>query len=318
MKLNLTLKSGAVLFCLLLLSSCSEFIEKDLDDSKVFLTSPGDNHETNKYNQTFWWEPIDNASYRLQIASPSFTNIAELLIDTLIKGNNKFSITLDPGEYEWRVRAENSGTSGLYSTRSLVVHESSIAAQQIQVKGPGSGYITNQKNITFNWYGLFGSEMYRIQIDTNNFSDPAKLVFDSATPSLSHAVSLTKDQSYQWRIRAEAGADEVSKWSPIFQFTLDATAPDKVNLSLPSNGQVVNKPVTLQWAGVEGASKYQLVVYKADGGTNYNSSYPMLLNGTSFSFNEGQFNETLYWKVRAVDAAGNYGAFSEVRSFTVQ
>lgn len=298
------------------LYSCSEFIEKDLSDNKVFLTSPSDSLETNKYNQTFWWEPIDNASYRLQIASPSFDSIAELVLDTLVK-SNKFIYTLEPGEYEWRVRAENSTSQGIYTSRKLTIHLSSIATQKIQLKSPGTGFITNRKDITYSWHGLFGTNVYRLQIDTNNFSDENALVFNSTTPNLEFTVPLTVDKLYQWRVRAENDTD-LSKWSPIQTLTLDATPPAKVILSSPSTSQVVSKPVMLQWSSVAGAVKYQLIIYKSDGVTIYNSTFPINLSATNYSFNEGDFNETIYWKVRAIDAAGNIGAYSDVRSFTVQ
>lgn len=316
MKMNLP-KPLLLIFFAVFLISCSEFIESSVADKKVFLNAPSENFESNKYNQTFWWEPVeDSPSYRFQLAIPSFDSIAELVMDTLVK-SNKFSFVLEPGIYEWRVRAENSTSHGIYSSRKLIIHESSITKQQVQLKSPGPDKITNQKNIDYSWHSIYGTTVYRLQIDTNNFSDENILVFNSVTPNIEFNVSLPKDHIYQWRVRAEADS-VVSKWSQINKFTLDATPPEKVNLTAPASNQVLGKPVNLQWNAVTGASKYQLMIYKSDGVTAYSSSFPLIITQTNYSFNEGDFNEVLYWKVRATDGAGNAGLYSEVRSFTVQ
>jgi hypothetical protein len=164
---------------------------------------------------------------------------------------------------------------------------------------------------------MFGAKAYYLQIDTSNFSDEVGLVFESRTPNTEFSVPLTSDKSYQWRVRAEADS-EVSKWSPIQTYVRDATPPAKINAGTPANGQAMIRPVALQWAIVTGATKYQLMIYKSNGSTIYNSTFPLLLPTNSYSFNDGDVNETLYWKVRAMDAAGNYGEFSDIKNFTIQ
>jgi uncharacterized protein YegP (UPF0339 family) len=297
--------------------SCSEFIEPSLEDKKISLNSPSDRLESNKYNQTFWWEPADGVStYRIQVAIPSFDSIAEIVADSLVKGN-KLSLSLEPGRYEWRVRAENSGSKGIYTTRRFTIYESSISNQRVQLKSPGNGTVSNQRELKYSWHSLFGTDVYRLQIDTNNFSDDSLLVLNAVTPNVEFLVNLNADKQYQWRVRAENDT-AVSKWSVIHSVIIDATPPVKVGLTSPAAGQIVSKRVSLQWGAVSGAAKYQLMIYKSDGVTPYNGTFPLTLNANNYSFNEGDFNETLNWKVRAVDAAGNVGAYSDVRNFTVQ
>ena len=299
-----------------LIPSCTEFFEPSLEDKKVVLTAPADQHESNKYNQTFWWEAVsETKAYRLQIATPSFDSIAEIVIDTLVK-TTRFSFTLDPGKYQWRVRAENSASHSLYITRTITIHESSITTQTVQVIAPAAGLISNQ-DLLFKWNSLYGSSQYRLQIDINNFANESKLVFNSTTPNTEFSVSLSKDRTYQWRLRAETDSVN-SKWTAIRSFTYDATPPEKVGLVSPSNNQVVSKPVTLSWSAVIGAKRYQLYIYKEDGATLYNSSFPANVNSTSYTFNDGEFNERIFWKVRAIDEAGNDGPFSDLRQFTIQ
>ncbi|WP_423147914.1 hypothetical protein [Rubrolithibacter danxiaensis] len=298
-------------------SSCKEFIESSVKDKKVRLLAPGDSVQTNNYNQTFWWEPVEDASsYRLQIVSPSFDSIVSLVTDTVLN-TDKFQFTLEPGTYQWRVRAENGSSQSLYTTRSLTIFSSTIAEQHVQVISPSNNLLTNEADITYRWNKLFGATQYRLQIDTNNFADTTKLLYDQTTVNSEFKVPLSKEKVHQWRVRAENDSLK-SRWSAIYRLTFDATPPEKVVLSSPTTNESVTKPVNLKWEAVAGAGKYELIVLKSDSSSVYNATFPKVLTATSFSFNEGTTNEKLYWKVRAIDEAGNKGIFSEVRSFTVQ
>lgn len=305
---------AAALFFLI---SCKDFIEPSIEDKKVFVNAPADSTQTSNYLQTFWWEEIEDAlSYRVQIVTPDFANASRLVMDTLVTGN-KFIYTLDPGVYEWRIRGENGSSSTLYATQTLTVFESNVSSQVVQVKSPANGLLTNLSETEFSWNNLFGAKVYRLQIDTNNFRDERVLVFDQTTTAPNFKVRFAEDQSYQWRVRAEKDS-AVSKWSPVSVVRYDTTPPSAVSLVGPVKGASAASPVSLQWTAISDASSYQLYVYRSDTTTLYNASFPLTLKATNYSFKEGAFGEVVYWKVRAVDPAGNWGAFSELRSFTVQ
>lgn len=296
---------------------CKEFIEPSITERKVILTAPGNGVESGIYNQTFWWEPVEDAlTYRLQIVSPTFDSISLLVVDTLVT-TNKFILTLDPGKYAWRVRAENGSSQSLYSASSFTIHESSIEAQQIRTVSPSVNFLTNQKEVVYKWQKLFGSSEYRLQIDTNNFDDEKALVYDDVTPNLEVSVPLTKEKLYQWRVRGEA-ADVQSKWSAVNKITFDITPPVKVVLNSPAQNGTVEKPVNLKWEAVSDAKKYELTVLQSDSTTVYNSSFPAITTTTNFNFNLGTLQEKIFWKVRAIDEAGNKGEYSNLRNFTVQ
>lgn len=302
---------------LLFLVSCNDFIETSIEDKKVFVNAPADSTQTNIYLQTFWWEEVEDAlSYRVQIVTPGFANASRLIMDTLVTGN-RFIYTLDPGVYEWRIRGENGSSSTLYATQMLTVFESNISSQVVQVKTPANGLLTNMSETEFSWNNLYGAKVYRLQVDTNNFRDDKMLYFDQTTTALDLKVHFSKDQTYQWRVRAEQDS-AVSKWSTVSVVRYDTTPPSVVTLVGPAKGASVASPVSLQWKAMADASSYQLYVYKTDTTTVYNPSFPLTLKETTYSFKEGAFGEVVYWKVRAADMAGNWGAFSELRSFTIQ
>ncbi len=313
----------ATVFILLLtglLCSCREFIEPSLEDEKVFLNAPADSSESIKYLQSFWWEPVEDAlSYRLQIVTPSFDRPEQLLLDSVVK-DNKFSVTLDPGQYQWRVRAENGSSQSLYSTRSFTIYPSSITSQQVQLKTPANGLVTNEAGITYSWYSLYGAARYRLQIDSTagNFTNESTLFYNGTTPNTELALQLGRDNVYKWRVKAETDTSE-SKWSQVYSVTRDVTKPTRVGLNSPANNQSVSSPVNLQWNAIADAKKYQLYVSRSNDSTNvYSSSFPVTLIATSYSFSPGVSGELIYWKVRAIDAAGNTGDYSEWRSFSIQ
>jgi len=97
------------------LSSCTEIIEPSVAKRNVRLLAPANNYQTNRPETSFWFEPVEDAlKYRLQVVSPSFDSIGQLVLDTLIS-NNRFTQSMEPGQYQWRVRAENGSSESPFS-----------------------------------------------------------------------------------------------------------------------------------------------------------------------------------------------------------
>lgn len=306
-----------ILICLaVFFVGCKEFIEPSIDKKAVVLNAPSDGTETGQYKQTFWWNEVEDAlKYRLQVVTPNFDHTVSLVLDTLIE-RNKFNYTLDPGTYQWRVRAENGSSKTPYTVASFVVYESSIKPQQVQLVSPVNNTMTNQPTNVFKWLKLYGADNYRLQIDTNNFSDETKLFLDKTTPNQEFTVVFDREKLYQWRVKAKNDTAE-SKWSVIQNITFDKTPPAKVILISPANNDMVAKPVNLRWEVTAKAKKYQLNVYKTDGKTAY-TGFPVTVTTTSYAFNQGSTGEKLFWEVKALDDLGNVGQTSELRSFIIQ
>lgn len=299
------------------LTSCKDFIEPSLEKRKVVLLAPANQSESGKYQVGFWWEPVEDALYyRLQVVSPDFAAASTLIADTLLNGLNKLNLTLDPGKYEWRVRAENGSSQTAYTSAAFTIHESSIEEQKVILSSPGSNYLSNQESVQLKWNALFGAELYRLQIDADNFGDEAKMIYNGTLTGLSYSFTFPKEGAFKWRVRAEKAAIQ-SKWSDVFNLSYDITPPAKVSIVAPGNGVSVSKPVSLQWTAVATAKKYKLYVFKNDK-TVYSTVFPALVNGTSYSFNLGEPGEKVYWRVSALDEAGNEGPLSEEMNFTLQ
>lgn len=307
------------IFCLLgVVSSCKDFIEPSLEKRKITLNAPADQFQSTKYTVNFWWDETEDAlGYRLQVVTPNFSSPGSLIVDTLVT-SNKFSYNLEPGEYQWRIRAENgSSQSGYSELRSFTVLQSTIKTQSVQLNSPANNFVSSQSTTAFQWGSLYGATKYQLEIDTNNFSNENALVYNQTIPGQQINFTLPKDQTYQWRVRAQNDTAD-ARWSAINQVTLDRTPPAKVSLSSPTNGQSVIGPVTLQWQSPVTAVRYKLYVLQSDSTSAFNQNFPLLLTGTSYSFNPGLPGDKLYWKVSAIDQAGNEGESSLVRSFVLQ
>ncbi|WP_428330293.1 hypothetical protein [Mucilaginibacter sp.] len=303
---------------LLLLGSCKEFIEPSIKKYQVFPEAPADQYQSSSYTLNFWWDDVADAlTYHLQVVSQSFTAPGSLVLDTVIS-SNKFSINLSPGSYQWRVMALNGSSQTAYSVpRNFVVLASSIKQQSVRLSAPASGDITNQSSTVFQWGNLYGATKYRFELDTNNFVNEAAVVSNVVVPGQQFSFNFLEDQNYQWRVRAENDTAQ-SQWSMINSITYDHMPPAQVSLTSPLDGQTVALPVSLSWMPVSSAVRYKVYVFKSDSVSLYNGTFPTNTSTNSYSFTLGNSADKVYWKVTAIDAAGNEGQASSLRSFILK
>lgn len=301
---------------LLGLGSCSEFIEASIADERVELLSPGAGAETTNYAMQFLWEPQERALYyRLQVASPTFDRPVLFYADTTLE-KTAFSLSLEPGEYQWRVKAMNGSSETIYTTRSFTIHEGALSHQTVLQLSPADNFVTAQGRVVLSWQGIFAATSYRLQVDTNGFTDEKKLVLEREAEGAAFTVSLAEEARYQWRVRAENDTAQ-SRWSTVRSFAYDRTPPPAPVLTTPTNQAQENHPVTLRWEGATDAEAYLVYVYKSDS-TLYSNRFPVRQEATAYLFNEGTRGEQILWRVRAVDRAGNESAYSSWRNFIIR
>lgn len=296
--------------------ACEDIFESSIANEQVVLISPADSALTQVNRQTFKWEALEHAlSYHFQLSSLSFDSVkGVLLLDTVVKGTS-LAHTLASGTYQWRVQARNGSSETAYTTRTIRVDSTTLDLQQVILSGPTTDTIQKETKVVFAWENLPNATRYHIQIDTVNFDETQLLV--SANASTNRFIhTFQREGTYQWRVRAENDA-QVSMWSAIRTLSIDYTAPEKVQLLSPANNQTVKKPVNLYWSIPSDARKYRLYMYQADSTTYLNTSFPVVLTTDHYEFNAGDLNQRVYWRVKAIDAAGNESTFSELRNFVI-
>ncbi|WP_123772406.1 hypothetical protein [Zobellia sp. OII3] len=116
---------------LLVLSSCQDILEvPDISNKNIELLAPKDSTTVLHNNVSFTWTEILEAdTYSVQIATPNFNNAAQIEFDTILRVDSTFIRTgiiqnLPDSDYEWRVKALNSGYETNYSSSVFTVKSS--------------------------------------------------------------------------------------------------------------------------------------------------------------------------------------------------
>lgn len=308
-----------VLFILLSVTfpSCSLILETDIEDEHVMLTAPADNLRTLVSSHSFRWEYLSEADkYKLQIASPSFENASRIWLDTTVISNS-FDITLLPGSYEWRVRAENSAYSTVYSVRTLVIDTTlDLKNQYIILKKPVANYVTNNTEVLFEWFPLYNASSYRFEIKRDGPGN--ELYMNPVDTTGSSLTAQLEEGTYIWAVKA---VNEISA-SPLSTRTIivDTTTPGmSVPVSPDDNAVISGQDVVLIWERpVDGGSAIADSIYISRDRDNFIEH--IVERGYSadktYSFETAEGGD-FFWRIRACDAAGNCSADGEIRKFTV-
>ena len=91
------------------------------------MIAPKNNTRTEAGTVTFLWRPLDGArSYRLTIVSPKFAGASRLVADTTLLADSahradRFTATLDTGNYQWSLQAANGAFRNKEQVYTLTV-----------------------------------------------------------------------------------------------------------------------------------------------------------------------------------------------------
>lgn len=297
---------------LLLFSACSDILEKDLTGYGVVLVTPPDGYSTSANVITFRWEAVPNANhYRFQLATPDFINPVLVLTDTLTTAAS-FEMPVSPGNYRWRVRAENPNSHTDYYERSVVVTEAaSLDGLTPILLAPAQNAATWQEPLLFSWSALSGADDYRFELREGSQSGAVvqASIFTATTASLTGIA----EGNYAWGVQAQ-NATSSSSFS-YRSLRIDRTAPSVPVLLAPSaSASIEQAPFTFQWqSGADALTAVTDSLLVRDSNEQLIRSFAVS-NG---SYPDSLGTGTYTWHVRSTDEAGN-GTSSAVRTFTVQ
>lgn len=275
---------------------------------------PADSTIVNSADVTFRWEMIKGAaSYRLQVASPSFRSPSQLYLDTL-SSDLTLSLPLQPGTYEWRVQALNSGYQTGYTSRLFAVDSASnLSGSSVRLLTPLKDIYTNQQKVLFTWDAVQRAEKYILEI-----LSPAR--FDTVLYVTSVYRTLpVAGQTYEWRVRALNATGAVL--SDKRKFTTDFELPEVPSLLHPRpDTTIFDWPVKLKWKhGSTDVTGDSVFLYLADQKTLV-SSFPKAVTTPYFMLTSSQslVPGSYYWSVRSYDRAGNIGLVADKYKFIVK
>jgi hypothetical protein len=295
-----------------------------LPPENVFLIWPP--HGTNVGSQpNLDWNPaVDNSLPVLYRVLINRLGVVENYRDSgwIPYDNWVVTPTLPDNDYEWRVLArDNAGN--IYETPVWWFRVETQPPAPPQLYTPFNGENLNDNTPFLSWENVWDVSrpvMFYVWVATDsNFTNVVRQsgwIYENwweVTPAL-------PDNVYYWRVCARDNVGNVGENSVTFWFRVDTVAPPAPSLISPENrAGFENFTVTFVWSAVEDVSgvRYEIEIY----------NYPTLENlylvhendniwQTSYTFTLPGY-DAYWWRVRAIDTAGNVGAWSELRVLAV-
>jgi len=302
-----------VLFLLMAMAGCEDVLETNITTQKVVLISPPDSLISTLVLQNFWWQEVYGADYyNLQIVSPSFAYVVQLITDTSI-ACTKFSYSLLPGSYEWRVKAVNFGYETPYSLNCLIIDSTAdISHQTIRLIAPPDQDTTNKKSIFFDWERLYNADNYNFLLYYQETQVISQLLSED---SITHFL-MEGDGSYTWKVRGQNSTSNTPY--SLRSIFLDTGIPGTPQLVNPeANASLIDTLITFNWnrpLNIGSSVRDSLIVAKDSLFTNPLVS--IFIPSTTFqdSLGAGIF----FWRVRSIDKAGNRSDYSMTRKLTIK
>lgn len=191
---------------------------------------------------------------------------------------------------------------------------------------PLNNALINDQSPVFYWGEVDSADGYRIQVS----SDPTFMTIDiadytsySSTDTSFGGVSLTPAGDFFWRVKTyDWAVPDSSLWSPVRRLTLDLTPPSTPYPATPSDTlHTNNASVYFSWSAVADARWYRLQV---DTLSDYSFSNLIINDSTITSTGTtidltpyGYTNARFFWRVEAIDSAGNVSGYHSYPSFTL-
>jgi hypothetical protein len=169
---------------------------------------------------------------------------------------------------------------------------------------------------SFAWDAVAGADKYQFQLAADqNFNSP---LFNITTKNTRATPDKTvPNGTYYWRVASVDSAGSVSNWSPVMSVV--KLWADRPTLSTPVDGATISypaDPLVLRWTAVPGAAKYRVYLARDAtlGSLVTSNGQPWEVQATNLAPNVLLASNTYYWAVTPLDAQGNPGDQSPIRS----
>lgn len=299
--------------------SCDDILEEDIGNDTVQIFSPANNSKIESNVVSFKWNTLNGADkYRVQI----YESDQILILDSL---TNKTSITLPlaAGNYIWRVRAENYAYESIYSFPSnfSTTIPDDLTNQQVILLSPENDKFVNFTNVSLNWEALSNAASYSLKVVNIATGQEAFSKGDLTDTSLTLNLPTLADGTYEWRLKAK-NADTETKQYSARKFNIDTTIPNQPKNTLPvdNSTQIANSSVSYTWSiatdvgNVKSPISY-IIEFATD--IDFNTIVQTQNSNTTTLQQSFSIPGIYYWRVRAIDEAGNTGVNSTGFKFTV-
>ena len=167
----------------------------------------------------------------------------------------------------------------------------------------------SQGRPTLKWKAVSGAAKYEVYRARSKDGDYIKYSTVTGT-SYTNISYIENGNTYYYKVRALDASGTAGAWSSVVSVTYKQTLPAPI---VTGGNDSQGRP-TLKWKAVSGAAKYE--VYRA---RSKNGDYIKYSTVTGTSYTNTSYIEdgnTYYYKVRALDANGTAGPWSDVVAVT--
>lgn len=308
------------------ISSCKDFFEEDISSESMVIITPSNNAISTNLNITFDWDDLQGAyDYRFLIGSPNLSSPSSFYLDSTCDVS-VLELTLNPGNYEWKLKAQNSSSATPYSQMMNLTIDSSysLTGQSILSFVPLDNYFTNSSSFAFNWQDLYSAEQYNLLLKKGANWNTGLIILDTTLTStnLVNPMVLAED-NYTWGVKALNNLPSETDFSTPKSIKIDLTVPNSVNLNLPSDmtqGLNADSSYLFDWSRAANSGTVQSSLF--DSIYIYNDTiqealfrYGSLQEDTSLTLPSS--SGIYYWNVITFDEAGNQSSLQIFKKFTV-
>ena len=280
------------------------------------LLSPFNGENDNDNTPTFTWICGENAeNHRLLVDNEN--TFASPVIDNVMLGASDNTWTkLDngyaDGTYYWKIiaiKGENYNSSSVWT-----FNVDTLPPNKPTLISPENNKLDNSLSQTFKWTQPPENSLpltYHIQIDNEASFTLPHVHENSAVTDNTYPYTFSTDGTYYWRIRARDNAGNPGAWADNFKLTLDITPPTAPTLALPENNKLDNiLSQTFTWTEPEAGVTYHIQI---DNEASFASPYVHENLAVTDNFYPHTFSADgiYYWRVRAKDAANNWGPWAD-------
>lgn len=242
----------------------------------------------------------------------------------------------------WTIPARTFPADGWYTIQVRAVdHAGNARVESVRIEvdltdpatpvltAPADGAALPGPTVDLAWDGIADAAFYDLRLSlSGTVNAHGRLSGPQAvTVPLVAITALTipsvPDGTYWWQLRAVDAAGNQSSWSTPWSFTVDTTRPGAVTPTAPADGATVTVDPLLAWTSDPDAAEYEVrTAPSASVDTDGRLDAPSAAAAGTPAVTTLQLGSTadgtVWWQVRAVDAAGNAGPWSAPVSFVRQ
>jgi len=312
-------------------ASDATFIVDNTAPAAPILQSPADASFTNNDTPALDWSDVADLSgvtYDIQVDDTSAAFGSLVVDESGLAASNHTTAALADGIYYWRVRAVEAAGAGRIGAWSAVwtlqVDTTAPAAPALQL--PADASYINDTMPTLDWDDVTDPTgvAYNVQLDNVDDTFGSLLVDETGVvDSFFDVTSVLPEGTYYWRAMAVDGATNASAWSAVGTFTVDTTAPPVPTLVSPADTETVSTYYPeFEWTTVGDLVDSGVVTYDLQVDDDIGFGSPAIddtgITGNTHTLADALVDGDFYWRVRAVDGAGNTGAWTAPWLITVE